>query len=179
MKLTILGNAGPYPGPGGACSGYLVEDNHLKILLDCGTGALANLQKHVSIAELSHIIISHMHADHFLDLIPLRYYLALGVKGHRIALHLPPGGATTLLSVVSFLNDPGFFSAYFDVKEYSPDGLNIPGIKIEVARVPHYVPSYAIALIKDRKLTYSADCAPSDALVALAEKSTCWSAKPS
>ena len=47
MRLTILGNNGPYPAPGGACSGYLVESDsgNTRILIDCGTGVLASLTK--------------------------------------------------------------------------------------------------------------------------------------
>lgn len=168
MKLTVLGTAGAYPGPGGACSGYLVEYGDSRILLDCGTGVLANLQKHISLRDLTHIVISHLHADHFLDLIPLRYALMLGYKGHRMSLHLPPGGAATLQSVVSFLKDPAFFSSNFDIAEYSPGVMNVSGFKIEIAPVPHYIPSFAIAITGDRKFTFSADCGPNDALVTLA-----------
>lgn len=168
MKLTILGTAGAYPGPGEACSGYLLESGDSRVLLDCGTGVLANLQKHISVRDLTHIVISHLHADHFLDLIPLRYALMLGFKGHRITLHLPPGGAATLQSVVSFLNDPAFFSSMFDIEEYRPGVMSVAGFKIEFAPVPHYIPSFALAVTGNRKFTFSADCGPNDALVALA-----------
>ncbi len=171
MKLTILGTAGAYPGPGESCSGYLLESGDSRILLDCGTGVLANLQKHISIRDLTHIVISHIHADHFLDLIPLRYALMLGFKGHRITLHLPPGGAATLQSVVSFLNDPAFFSSMFDIEEYRPGVMTVSGLKIEVAPVPHYVPSFALAVTGDRKFAFSADCGPNDTLVKLASGS--------
>ncbi|MBI4331065.1 MAG: MBL fold metallo-hydrolase [Chloroflexi bacterium] len=168
MKLTILGTAGAYPGPGGACAGYLVESGDSRILLDCGTGVLANLQKHIPVYQLSHIIISHMHADHFFDLVPLRYLLAFGPRSHRVALHLPPGGAETLLSVVSFLRDPAFFTSFFDVSEYRPGATDISGLRFEFAPVPHYVPSYAMSINGDGRLTYSSDCGPSDVLASLA-----------
>ncbi|MDZ4245732.1 MAG: MBL fold metallo-hydrolase [Dehalococcoidia bacterium] len=172
MKLTILGASAAYPCAGGACSGYLLTDNGTGILLDCGTGVVANLQKHLSIQKLSHIIISHIHADHFLDLIPLRYALfrlkSLGII-HRPVIHLPPGGAPQLLSAVSFLENPDFFSEYFHVEEYNPaEGLNISGIDFKFAPVPHYVPSWAISAKKGGKLTFSSDCAPGDTLVDLA-----------
>ncbi len=171
MKLTVLGTAGAYPGPGGACSGYLVEADGSRLLLDCGTGVLANLQKHISFSEVSDIIVSHMHADHFLDLLPLRYALALGPTRHRISLHLPPGGQAILQSVVSFLNDPAFFVSYFDITEYQPGDLEIAGFKVKVVPVPHYVPSHAMAFTRGRKLTYSADCGPNDSLAVLGVRS--------
>ncbi len=168
MKLTVLGTSGAYPGPGGACSGYLVEDRGSVLLLDCGTGVLANLQKHISIHDLSHIVITHMHADHFLDLVPLRYALAFGPKRHRISLHLPPGGIQVLQSVVTFLKDPSFFPSFFDLEEYAPGESAILGFKIAIAPVPHYIPSHAVAVANTRKLTFSSDCGPSDSLAAVA-----------
>ena len=48
MKLTILGNRGPYPTPNGACSGYLLESEKTHILIECGTGVLAKMQHHIA-----------------------------------------------------------------------------------------------------------------------------------
>ena len=42
-----------YPGPGRACSGFLVAHKDVRILLDCGTGVLANLQAHIAIEDLT------------------------------------------------------------------------------------------------------------------------------
>ncbi|MBK5244372.1 MAG: hypothetical protein JJE18_04980 [Eubacteriaceae bacterium] len=51
MKLTVLGNTGPFPAPGGACSGYLFESNGSRIILDFGSGVMANLQKYQSVSD--------------------------------------------------------------------------------------------------------------------------------
>jgi ribonuclease BN (tRNA processing enzyme) len=73
MKLTVLGNNGPYPGPGGACSGYLLQDEGTNILLDCGNGVLSNLQKFINLENLDAIILTHLHSDHMSDIMVLRY----------------------------------------------------------------------------------------------------------
>ncbi|MGI8662896.1 MAG: MBL fold metallo-hydrolase [Acidimicrobiales bacterium] len=79
MSLTVLGCDGSYAGPGGACSGYLVSSGATNVWVDCGPGTLANLQEHVSLAELSGIVISHAHPDHWVELPvalnALRYYV--------------------------------------------------------------------------------------------------------
>jgi len=67
MKLTILGNNGPFPAPGHACSGYLVSHKNVNVLVDCGLGVMANLQKHISLQQLSAVVFTHLHFDHASD----------------------------------------------------------------------------------------------------------------
>ncbi len=67
MQITILGNSGPYPAPGGACSGYLLSQGDTHVLLDCGLGVLARLQEHVSLGALSALVLTHLHFDHVSD----------------------------------------------------------------------------------------------------------------
>ncbi|MCG8541098.1 MAG: MBL fold metallo-hydrolase, partial [Clostridia bacterium] len=65
MKITILGNSGPYPRAGGACSGYLLEEDDIKILIDCGNGVLSRLLGMIeSLEDIDAIILSHLHSDH-------------------------------------------------------------------------------------------------------------------
>ncbi len=73
MRLTVLGNNGPYPAAGGACSGYLLQDDGINILLDCGNGVLSNLQKYIGIDEIDAVILTHLHSDHMSDMMVLRY----------------------------------------------------------------------------------------------------------
>lgn len=73
MKLTVLGNQGAAPGAGGVCSGYLLENDNAKVLIDCGSGVLANLQKVCKVSELDAIILTHLHSDHMSDMMVLKY----------------------------------------------------------------------------------------------------------
>lgn len=77
MILTILGNNGPFPAAGGACSGYLLESDsrETRILIDCGTGSLANLNKYYKPHELNAIVLTHLHFDHMSDMLPMKYQL--------------------------------------------------------------------------------------------------------
>ena len=76
MKLTILGMNGPYPAPGGACSGYLLDTGTEKLQLDLGTGCLSALTALTAPEELDALFFSHWHFDHCSDLLPLFYRLA-------------------------------------------------------------------------------------------------------
>jgi len=79
LTLTVLGCAGSYAGPDNACSGYLVRSPGSTVVVDLGNGTLANLQRHVALAGLDAVVLSHSHPDHWLDLPilrnALRYYL--------------------------------------------------------------------------------------------------------
>jgi ribonuclease BN (tRNA processing enzyme) len=171
MRLTILGSSAAYPKAGGACSGYLVEEGKTKLLIDCGTGVLGNLQKVVALQAVEHILISHLHADHCFDLIPYRYALwRTSHKGFRPSLYLPPGGAKALLKTVSLFNTSlTFFSDFFEVREYNPKAtLKVGDVGIRFMPVKHYVDSYAMAIMGDRKMAYSGDSGFCDELVELA-----------
>lgn len=68
LSLTVLGCSGSYPGPAGACSGYLVDDGATRLWLDAGAGTLANLQTHLEPGSLDAVVLSHEHPDHWTDL---------------------------------------------------------------------------------------------------------------
>lgn len=68
LTVTVLGCDGSYSGPGGACSGYLLSSGNTHVWLDCGPGTFANLQQHISLNDLTAIVVSHSHADHWADL---------------------------------------------------------------------------------------------------------------
>lgn len=165
MRLTVLGTSGAYPGVGGACSGYLIREGDTTLLVDCGTGVFSNLQQHVAPWDVTHVVISHLHADHFLDLFPFRYALWRLGWG-RPNLYLPPGGEEGLLKVSSVFDpSPAFFADHFEVAEYGPGiRLQVGDLNIEFAAVKHFIPSYAVAVIGERKLVYSADTGPCEAL---------------
>jgi len=172
LQLTILGSSAAYPRAGGACSGYLVEEGKTKLLVDCGTGVLSNLQKVAALKDVNHIVLSHFHADHCFDVIPYRYALMRPLnKTLHPHLHLPPGGKEALLKVVSAFNtSPTFFSAYFQVEEYNPEaGLKLGDLSIEFTSVKHYIKSYAMAISGSKRLVYSADSGLCDELAELAQ----------
>ena len=87
MKLTVLGRHGPFPAPGGACSGYLIEAGDIKLCVDLGSGTLGNLRNILPGLKLDGILLSHLHSDHMSDMLVLRYALTqLSAKGTEIGL---------------------------------------------------------------------------------------------
>ena len=97
MRLTVIGKSPAFTDAGGACSGYLVEDGGTRLLVDCGNGVFGKLRAATDPFALDGVVISHVHADHVLDLVPFAYAL-LFARGGRpfppLPLHVPPGGRT-------------------------------------------------------------------------------------
>ena len=175
MRLTVLGSGAACPPAGGVCSGYLLEDRGCRVLLDCGHGVAPALLQCRPDADLDHIIISHMHADHFIDVIPLRFRLTRDMSGldaPRVRLHLPPGGIATFAEVLAAVCfPPDFLSSVFIIDEYAP-GAEIPlgnGLTARFAEGIHYIPGYAVRIDGSRSLVYTGDTAPSDNIGALAQ----------
>ena len=101
MFLTVLGRYGPYPRPGGACSGYLIEDGSTRVLIDCGSGVLSRLMEYVRPEHLDAIALSHLHFDHCSDLLVMRYALDQqdgreGEEKRRVPLYSPAEPFDTL-----------------------------------------------------------------------------------
>lgn len=174
MRLTVLGSGAACAGDGGNSSGYLVDDSGLRILLDCGHGVASTLVSQCSPATIDHIFISHMHADHFIDLLPLRFAVSRDMNGlpePSGRLHLPPGGEDALgrlLEVVCFPGD--FFSSVWRVSEYqSGSAYDLGcGVSARLAGGIHYIPGWAIRIDGSASLTYTGDTAPSDGICELA-----------
>jgi len=163
MKLTVLGNNGPYPGSGGACSGYLVEKGNTKILLDCGNGVISRLQRIIGLEALDGIIVTHLHSDHMSDLLVLRY--ALDIMLSKGMLDAPmklyaPGNPAEVLKSLQYKN-------VFDINLISEDTTASLG-ELEFCFKPmvHPVPTYAVRVSGgDKSIVYSADTSYNSRLV--------------
>lgn len=102
MRLTVLGSHGTWPGVNGQCSGYLVSEEGFHVWLDAGTGTFARVQEHISVAEVGAMLITHGHADHFLDVIPhfyARHYGHMGAPG--LPFYSPEGFMDSAAMLVS------------------------------------------------------------------------------
>lgn len=168
--MTALGTSAafPGPGPGDACAGWLVQSASASILLDCGIGVVANLQRFIDPSLLSAAVITHMHADHFFDLVPLRYGFRYGLDraGRSTQLLLPPGGAETVRQVVRpLLGDSSgdVFGEEFAVTEFDPWArLLVEDAELRFTAMNHYVPCWAVSLAAPgARVTYTSDTRPS------------------
>ena len=77
--------------PDGACSGYLVEERETCLLLDCGNGVFSKLRQFRDYVDVDAVVISHLHADHFLDLVPYSYALTYAPRQQPVPVDRWPG----------------------------------------------------------------------------------------
>lgn len=153
MKLTVLGCNGPYPAAGGACSGYLLEQGETRVLLDCGAGVLAQLEKHIAPKQLTAIVLSHLHYDHMSDMLPLIY------RCPGLTVYAPdaPQAVHALLK------------GAFDVRDISQGG-QLGTLRMTAQAGRHPVPCYAVRFenAQGKKLVYTGDTNTCDALAGFA-----------
>ncbi len=176
MRLTVLGGAAAGGNPGQGTSGYLVQSRGAAIVLDLGFGTLAELRRHANVRDLDAVVISHLHLDHMLDLLALRYALAYNPKrsDRKVPVWLPPGGAAFLDRLSDALADDDgghFFAERFDIAEYDPaQPLTIGPFAITFRPTVHYVPCWAMRVDDGSgagALAYTADTGPSADLLPL------------
>lgn len=89
LTLTVLGTSGSYPGPGRACSGYLIQGGGATVWLEAGSGSMANLQEHVELADLDAVVLTHEHPDHCGDVNGLEVACTFGPGPDRMPVYAP------------------------------------------------------------------------------------------
>jgi ribonuclease BN (tRNA processing enzyme) len=174
VKLTVLGCSGSLPGPDSPASGYLVEADGYRVLLDLGHGAFGALQRYVDPADVDAIILSHLHADHCIDLTAYIVALRYGGDGYRLrsaADRIPLIGPTGTRDRLETAYDP--LARKLGLRELFSFGGHVDGefgpFEVAFATANHPVPASAIRLRQGgRTLVYSGDTGECDELVDLA-----------
>jgi ribonuclease BN (tRNA processing enzyme) len=167
LKLTVIGHWGGYPKKNEASSGYLLEEQGYKLLIDCGSGVLSFLQDHIEPYDLDAAILSHYHPDHTAD---------IGVLQHALLIQKYLGKYNKSLPFYAHTEDEKGFQSltYKDLMAgtgYNPDGaLNAGPFTITFLRTRHPVPCYAMRIEAGGKvLVYTADSAYQESFIPFAK----------
>jgi ribonuclease BN (tRNA processing enzyme) len=185
VELRVLGKSPAWQDAGGACSGYLVEADGTRVLLDCGSGVFGKLRSVVDYAEVDAVVVSHLHADHILDLVPYASGLVYAPRHQpvpvdgwpgtddppRPRLLAPPGAreAFRRLCAAAGMREEHIETA-FALEEYDPaKPVQVGAFEVSFQPVPHFLPTQAVGLSAGaQRITYSADSSPSDDLCTFA-----------
>lgn len=180
MKLTIVGSSGSFGAPGNACSCYLVEHDGFRMVLDFGNGALAELQRYGSLYTIDAVVLSHLHADHCVDMcgyyVALRYAPEGGDQPRGLVPVWGPAGTRQRIAD-AYDTDPGDCDAVFsfhDLLAGAPEDalshtFEVGPFTVTAARVDHPVEAYALRVeAGGSALVYSGDTGPCEALDRLA-----------
>jgi ribonuclease BN (tRNA processing enzyme) len=165
MRLTVLGCAGTFPSATSPCSSYLVEQEGFRLLIDAGNGSVGALQRHAGLLDVDAVMISHLHADHCVDLVPY-YYARRYHPEHPPAL--PVYGPRRLPERIGRVFDytPGDgLSDTYDFRTLTEGVVEVGPFRVRTVQTNHPIECYAMRVEAGGKvLTYSADSAESDAV---------------
>jgi ribonuclease BN (tRNA processing enzyme) len=185
VQLTVLGKSPAWQDADGACSGYLIEEGDVRVVLDCGNGVFGKLRRFADYVDIDAVVISHLHADHFLDLVPFSYALKYAPRQQPVAvagwpgtddpacpvLHVPEGGRDVFRRVVGAWGSEDLIETAFDLREYRPDDvLEVGTLRVRFQEVPHFTRTHAVEFAAGDagRLTYGADHSPTDDLIEFA-----------
>jgi ribonuclease BN (tRNA processing enzyme) len=163
MRLTVIGSSGSYPGPQSSASCYLLEEEHegrtWRVLLDLGSGALGSLQRFSDAEAIDAVFLSHLHADHCLDLCGyyvLRKYHPGGALP-RIPVWGPADTALRMAKAYDLDESPGM-NEEFDFLPYPDEPVVFGPFTITAREVAHPVTAYGLRVeAAGRVLAYSGD----------------------
>jgi ribonuclease BN (tRNA processing enzyme) len=174
VRLSVVGCSPAWPNPGGAQSGYLVEHDGSRLLLDCGPGVLAKLRERDGRwPAVDAIVVTHWHLDHWGDLVPWVWGAMAGPGRDcaKVELWVPPGGLDKLRDLGAQLGWEDMWNFAFELREYGEEEPFVAaGLDVVPVRVPHYtLQTYGLRVANGATaLAYSGDSGPSDRLADLA-----------
>ena len=189
MRITVLGKSPSWQDADGACSGYLIEeDGSTCLLLDCGNGVFSKLRRFRDYVDVDAVVLSHLHADHFLDLVPFSYALTYAPRQQpvpvdrwpgtdapaRPALHAPARRAGAVPPRGRRVGQRGPDRERLRPARVRPvrSALEVGPLRIRFQPVPHFTATNAVEIASSPdgggRITYGADHAPTDELAAFA-----------
>lgn len=175
MRVTVIGCAGSFPGPDSPASCYLLEAEGFRLVIDMGNGALGVLQRYAELFSIDAICLSHLHADHCVDLGAYWVARQFAPDGARppIPVYGPRGTAVRVkpeLGPGGHPDDGHPGPPRFDFHDLAPGPVEIGPFQLTAERMYHPVETFGFRVEHAGwRLAYSADTGESDALVRLAD----------
>jgi ribonuclease BN (tRNA processing enzyme) len=169
VRLTIVGCSGSGPGPRSPASCYLVEHDGFRVLLDLGNGSFGVLQGLADPATIDAVYLSHLHADHCLDVAPFIVWHRYSgrSRGRPVPLYAPAGADRRLAA--AYYGDGAPLEDVFDFTVLTGEPFTVGPFAVSTARTAHPVECHAVRLTADgRSLVYTGDTGASAAVVELA-----------
>jgi ribonuclease BN (tRNA processing enzyme) len=169
VRLTVVGCSGSAPGPNSPASCYLVEHDGFRLLLDLGNGAFGALQGLADPATVDAVFLSHLHADHCLDVAPFVVWHRYSGRAskERVPMYAPVAAERRL--ALAYDADGDGITDVFDFVPVGPGSFTLGPFEVTLARTAHPIECYAIRLTVDgRSLVYTGDTGPCDRIVELA-----------
>jgi ribonuclease BN (tRNA processing enzyme) len=171
MRLTVVGCAGSFPGPDSPASCYLLEADGFRIVIDFGNGSLGALQKYIGLFDVNAVCLSHLHADHCVDLYSYSIARAYSPAGPQPAI--PVYGPVDTVKRMGYIHGLGGddlgLTKRFMWETLEPGQMTIGPFDIHLAHVNHPVETFAFRFSSGgRSLVYTGDTGETEAVPELA-----------
>ena len=176
MRLTTIGTGTAAPSPSRVCSAHLIETRDVRMLLDCGSGSVFRMaQTGIDWMGITHLALTHFHADHTTDIATLLYawrYGAIPWRSEPISIYGPPG-TSALIDRLDAAFGGSFRTLGYEVRvQEIAEGVPTvvgEGVELTSHKVPHTAESVAYSIRSEgRRVIYTGDTGPDDALGAWA-----------
>lgn len=166
MQVTVLGCYSPYAPAQGACSGYLIQSDGLNLMLDCGNGSFAQLQRHLDFRELHALVISHFHPDHYGDIHGIRHAFSGairdGSRSNPLIVYAPKKPGEIFEEITSWRD----VFATIPLEDAMLRENRFGNIKLNFFPTNHPMPCFGTRITSGRKsFTYTSDTAWLPALI--------------
>jgi ribonuclease BN (tRNA processing enzyme) len=172
FQLLVLGAGPAYTDKAGAAgAAYLLRNGDDAIVLDLGQGSFPALARAVEPSSILAVVVSHLHPDHFIDLVALRHYLRWEFHPARRVRVLGPTGLGDRLDALHA--EPGWAAEALDVEALAVGTRRLGPFTLEAAPVTHIDESYGFRVSRvdgdgpgdgGPGLVYSGDCGRADDL---------------
>jgi ribonuclease BN (tRNA processing enzyme) len=170
MRLTVVGCSGSLPGPDSAASCYLLEADGFRLVIDMGNGSLGALQRYAPLFGVDAIALSHLHADHCVDLYSYAVARTYGPDGPQPPIPVyGPAGARERIGRLHGPDGDGGVAERFSFETLAPGSMRIGPFDVTLAHMNHPVETFGFRFGHDgRTLAYTGDTGQTDAVLALA-----------
>ncbi|WP_408606146.1 MBL fold metallo-hydrolase [Jeotgalibacillus campisalis] len=151
-----------------ASSGYLIEQDNFRILLDCGSGVLSHLQRYVSPEELDAVVITHYHPDHTADIGVLQHALLIQHFLQNKKIHVQAYGHSEDKAGLDSLHYKELMTAHAYIPE---ETLTLGPFTLSFLKTIHPVPCYAVKVKSDQGvMVFTADSAYQEEFISFAKE---------
>jgi ribonuclease BN (tRNA processing enzyme) len=170
VLTTIVGCSGSFPGPESCASCYLIDTGDFRLLIDLGNGASGALQRYVSLERIDAICLSHLHADHCIDMCCYSVAQTMDPDGPRPRIPVfGPARTAERLGLAMGLEPGTRMTDAFDFAQLAPGTIEIGPLRVTTAHMNHPVETFGFRIEHGGQvLAYSADTGPTPELVGLA-----------